>query len=176
MQILLDKGIDINFSAKRGYSAAFVAAQHNQLAALTILSAHGADLQQQKQYGPIHTAAYRGHINILKFILSQQYVNPKLQSSFDGTTALHSAVQGNHLEAVKLLLAQPAYSNATSMPTGQDGNTPLITLFKFKQDNRAIFNALMKQPWIDAKAKDNKGKSAYYYAKAAGLTSYLSQL
>jgi ankyrin repeat protein len=176
VQFLINKGFDINFDAVQGVTGAYLAAKSNQLKLLTFLAEQGADLQKQSYFAPIHTAAYRGHMDIMKFLLNQKYVDPLLASNSDKSTALHSAIEGNHTDIVELLLQHPAYYNANVMKTDAMGNTPLIFLFKNKHDNPRIFEMLMKQPWTKISDKNNEGKTAYDYAEEADLHIYLHQL
>ena len=176
VKYLIGQGFNINFDANLGVTGAYLAAKNNQLEVLTFLAEHGADLQKQSYYAPIHTAAFRGHMNIVKFLLKQKYMDPLLASNSTKSTALHSAIEGNHADMVALLLQQPAYYNAQVINANETGDSPLIFLFKNKHDNRRIFEMLMEQPWTNIKQKNNEGKTAYDYAEEAGFYEYLNEL
>ncbi|WP_413699624.1 ankyrin repeat domain-containing protein [Psychromonas sp. KJ10-10] len=112
----------------------------------------------------------------MKFLLKQKYVDPLLQSNSEKSTALHSAIEGNHADMVELLLQHPAYYNAQAIKANATGDTPLIFLFKNKHDNPRIFEMLMEQPWTQITQKNNEGKTAYDYAQEAGFYEYLHLL
>jgi ankyrin repeat protein len=176
VQLLIDQGFDINFSALNGVTAAYMAAKNNKLEVFKLLVESGIDLQKQVDYAPIHTASYRGNLEIVKYLLKQPHIDPLLLSNYDNTTGLMQAVEGNRTKVVKFLLEQPEYYNARLIEPNLYGDTPLITLFKFKHDNREVFELLTKQPWLNKHAKNKEGKSAYDYAKKAGLNHYLNEL
>jgi len=176
VKYLINQGFDINFDANQGVTGAYLAAKSNQLAVLTFLAERGADLQKQSYYAPIHTAAFRGHLNIVKFLLKQKYMDPLLASNSTKSTALHLAIEGNHADMVELLLQQPAYYDAEVINANETGDSPLIFLFKNKHDNRRIFEMLMEQPWTNINQKNNEGKTAYDYAEEAEFYEYLNEL
>lgn len=176
VQLLIDYGMNVNFSARTSTSAMYQAAKLNHLDVVKLLVESGADTNLQFQYAPLHTAAYRGHMAILQYLLTQETTDPTIKAIWDETTPLHQAIEGNRVEAAKLLVSIPAYANLQTAPIDKFGNTPLIMLFKHKVDNREMFDLLMAQPWVNLEAKDSKGKTAFDYAQKAGLSDYFNEL
>lgn len=176
IQLLIDEGMNINFSANNSTSAVYLAAKKNNLEALKLLAEHGADLNLQRDYAPMHTAAYRGHLDVLKYLVSQDTVDPMIKANYDSSLPLIQAVENNQTEAVKYLASLSVYRFSNSLDEDVYGNSPLIKLFKYKHDNRAMFNLLMQQPWTDISHRDKKDKAAYDYASEAGLNGYLDEL
>jgi len=178
VQLLIDKGVNINLCNKVGPCAILQAVAKDHLEVVKLFVQSGADLNVQPTdgYAALHSAAYRGHIAVLKYLLAQEFIDAKVLSRAHQGTPLHDAVLANQTEATKILVADPAYRNSSSVLADKHGNTPLIELFRFKHDNRAIFNTLQKQPWSDISHQNKEGKTAYDYAKEAGMSRYLNEL
>lgn len=70
--------------------------------------------------GPIHWAADRGNVDMLRFLLLELKVDVDLKDG-DGQTALHYAASCGHVDIVKYLLEYGALTSAKD----EDGATPL---------------------------------------------------
>ena len=86
-----------------------------------LLSSNGADANKQDNDGeaPLHWAAYKDHLEIVKLLLAN-HADANWQDN-DGKTPLHCAAHNGHLEIVKLLLDKGADANKQD----NDGKTPL---------------------------------------------------
>jgi uncharacterized protein len=71
---------------------------------------------------PAHKAAFSGHPGPLKALLEHGQVEINAQGAYNGYTALHDTIWHGHLEAAKVLLADPSVRLDLR---GADGNSPL---------------------------------------------------
>lgn len=71
---------------------------------------------------PLHYAAARGYIEIVRLLLTQHNLNINVQTSTTNITALHYAATHGHVEIIKLLLAT---RNVTADARDQNGETAL---------------------------------------------------
>ena len=89
-----------------------LASEKQQLERMKYLTSIGAQINSKKNNDdntPIHKAAYRGHLEILKFLTENNgganFVNAK---NSNGMTPIHNAVSMGHLEIVKYLIEKGA--------------------------------------------------------------------
>ncbi|MCF8369995.1 MAG: ankyrin repeat domain-containing protein [Bacteroidales bacterium] len=69
---------------------------------------------------PLHKAAFAGHPESMKLVLSQGLVEVNAQGPYNGYTAMHDCVWHGHEECLKVLLETDARTDLK----GFDGNTP----------------------------------------------------
>ena len=87
------------------------AAENGSLGAVCDLLQQGADVEARTSSGPftgfrpIHWAARRGHLHVVKYLLSRGDVGVNASADYN-VTPLHSATWGNHLNVVKYLLSR----------------------------------------------------------------------
>ncbi|MCB9687625.1 MAG: ankyrin repeat domain-containing protein [Alphaproteobacteria bacterium] len=100
------------------------AASSGDLDALTWHVSHGrATAPSAAGFAPIHHAASHGRDAAIALLLrSGASVNQRSGHGCDGTTALHCAIAGGHVDTVALLLARGASTQATD----EAGYTPLL--------------------------------------------------
>jgi len=110
VDLLLEKGADIDIQDDQGDTALHLAVGHEQVAEL--LLEKGADINRTDRWGmtALHEAARNGHEQVVGLLLKKGAdVNAKDQG--DGT-ALHEAAAKGHEEVVRLLLEKGADINA----------------------------------------------------------------
>lgn len=120
------------------------ACRNGCLDAVKVLIKAGANvnLQGEAFYGPLHCAAYGGHVDTLKYLLE----HGARVDLFDGhDRPMNSAAKGGHIEIAKVLLEHGADVNAH----GIDDATPLenavshghAEMVRFLLNNGAEINA-----------------------------------
>lgn len=128
VNMLLNKGIDVNAKTKKGNTALMLAVSGQSIKSFDALIKHGASVNvlNKKNNSVLHCSAYEGNIEITKKLLhqSRQHLNTKNKVGF---TPLHIAAISNHVEVVEVLLKAGAKIDIQD----NDGNTPL---------HRAIMN------------------------------------
>lgn len=65
------------------------------------------NIQNARGQTPLHIAAQKGDISIVRLLLDSKTVNVNAQDS-SGATPLHLASENGHIEVVKLLVAHNA--------------------------------------------------------------------
>lgn len=113
-QVLLDcknKSIDIDARDSKGKTALACAAFKNKLPTVEALLARGAKCEIGDDCGdtPITWASRLGHSAVLESILAHEKSTPSLvallnSKNLEGRTALMLAVEGQHIDAVRVLL------------------------------------------------------------------------
>ena len=108
VELLLNKGANVNNTSKTGITPLHLAAEHGTKDILKLLLTSGAnvDAKGQDDKTPLHTAAVRGHLKIIDHLLkSGASVNSTCTyASQEGYTALRLAIKHRHEKVVKLLL------------------------------------------------------------------------
>ena len=101
-------------------------------------------------YTPLTAACYRGHEEIVRYLLSIDDINVNLQDNF-GLTPLGVACENNHFEIVKILTQrQDIDVNALSIDS-----TPLVVAIN--NGFHYILEHLLKQDDINVNLQDNSG-------------------
>ena len=70
---------------------------------------------------PLVAACEAGHIEVVKYLLERESVDPE-QTAKDGTTPLHAAARGGHVEVVQYLIDEKRVNHDS---TDKNGFTPL---------------------------------------------------
>ncbi|XP_037051810.1 ankyrin-1-like [Bradysia coprophila] len=89
---------------------------------------------QRENVRPLHAAASKGHLKVVKQILFKKEVDVNMKSS-KGITPLHLASRGGHLKVVKYLLRNKADINARTL----EDQKPLDFVDKDKHPNTAEY-------------------------------------
>lgn len=95
-----------------------LAVQADRLDVAEFLLTRGADqaVQTRSGYTPLHEAAYRGNVAMVKLLLAHQNRDVALTArTMMGCTALHLAAQQGHSLVADLLVAAGADPNSRSM-------------------------------------------------------------
>lgn len=173
-----------------GSDALMAAIQAKQLAVVEMLLAYGADANATKPGGisPVYTAAGAGQVDMLKLLLSppssrvahfaDQNTNAFGSSraadvnalTDRGSSALHVAAQGSHVETVELLLNEGADLNVKS----HSGSTPLA-LAVFHCDPRLV-ELLLRQPGVVLDNQLSQGNTEAMMAAFCGDVDILTML
>ncbi|KAJ3042770.1 hypothetical protein HDV00_006589 [Rhizophlyctis rosea] len=116
VQLLVDKGADVNLDAPTAGTPLFLAALNGHTAVCEYLVANGADVEKVNNIGvtPLGAAAFKGHVatvDVLSTSASVQNLN----------SALNVAVSAGHAKVVNALATQGAEINLAD----QHGQTPL---------------------------------------------------
>jgi hypothetical protein len=122
VQLLLEKGADVNAQGGECGNALQAAAQGGHLEIVQLLLEKGADVNTQgRHYGNAFYAAARGgHLKIVQLLL-EKGADVNVQGG-RYSNALQAAAQGRHLKIVQLLLEKGADVNAQG---GEYGNALL---------------------------------------------------
>jgi|GEM_PF-6266658 len=125
--LIRNKRVPINSQGRLGYTALHHAVEQNQINLVEFLLrekniniALEVEESKQDQIGglPIHIAAYKGHIEILKMLIKADKDMETIDEyEYCGYTPLHEAILNYQFEAVKLLVENGA---CITSPTGED--------------------------------------------------------
>jgi ankyrin repeat protein len=146
IQLLLDRGADIEAKDGAGISALQFASYSGKLGIVKCLLENGADVHVCASDGstPLQIASLQGHKDVVTELLSQG-VGVDIAEE-DGFTALYMAAQEGHGEVVQILLNSGAQTEATS----RYGSTALAAT-SWKGDVGCIRNLLDHGAKIDAR-------------------------
>ncbi|MCB9229333.1 MAG: ankyrin repeat domain-containing protein [Deltaproteobacteria bacterium] len=122
-KLLLNAGASVDLTDIYNRSPLFKAAWQNQTPVVELLISKGADVNLQDTFGsaPLHAAAGNGFLKLMQCLLSNEVIIVD-QEDQQGRTAFWQAVQGNRLEAARLLYSHKAN---TSHPDRVGRWTPL---------------------------------------------------
>ncbi|AVP88060.1 hypothetical protein phytr_11350 [Candidatus Phycorickettsia trachydisci] len=150
VNILLERGANINHKTNEGFTALHIAAQEGQLETVHLLLLNDKIELYPERDGlqPLHLAAQGGHCEVIKELMSLSKIDINAEEDSRDRTPLYLAVKLGKYEAVKLLLTYDNIDiNYESM-----GGTPL---YRAACDGYAeIVELLLGQKGI----KVNKGK------------------
>ena len=67
-----------------------------------------------QETSPLHCACSWGHLNVVRYLVLEQRINPHIIQDKNGFTPLHYACEGCHLNVVRYLISLPPYKPITS--------------------------------------------------------------
>lgn len=108
----------------------YEAVRKGDLAAVTSLLDHGADVNAKFRYGAtaLFKAAERGNLEIVKLLLARG-ADVTVKDTFYGGTAMTWALDGDHLDVVKAILEKDPGSAGDVLMTGvREGKTPFVKI------------------------------------------------
>jgi len=132
----------------------------NYLDIMIELLSYNADFNSVRKNGisSLMIASELGHLEIVKYLLTLQYLKVNLKTFDTGMTALHYACQSGHLEIVDELIGN--YDTDIS-DTESEGFTPLIIAV---QENHILIVRSLLMKGANVHIKDSHGKTAIVYA------------
>jgi len=181
MQMLLDKGADVNSISKTGETALYRASTEGLAVTVQMLLECGAklDVKHKLLQGEtaLHSAAFQSNVAIVQLLLAAG-ANVHLKSQ-DGDTPLHSAVKATHIytdvqgqfAVVQLLLAKGA--GASVDVKNNTGETPLH--LAASHGHGAVVELLLATG-ADITKKNKKGYTPMCCAAVRGLDNIVQLL
>ena len=108
VEVLLQRGADINFKDKLGRSALHLAAGRGWTDVIRLLWSKAADIDEETEDSmtPLHLAALNGHTDVASFLLSKNAL--LIPEDKEENTPLHAAARQGHSQLVEMLLSQGA--------------------------------------------------------------------
>ncbi|KAG0468732.1 hypothetical protein HPP92_018060 [Vanilla planifolia] len=162
VQLLIEFNADVQAPDRSGRSPLEVAAASGEDLIAEILLARGASTGRSSAWGPLHHAAAAGQKEILRLLLLKG-VNME-ETTADGRTALHLAVEERRRDCVSFLLAAGARAD---VGLGEAGNTPLHAAAVTGDEATARLLIASGCPGL-MEARNRKGKTAYEMAVKEG--------
>lgn len=124
IKLLLDEGANPDLVDFKGRSPLFWASYYGYVDIVDVLLKAGADpkVSDNLYYNPLHIAALEGRSDVVKLLLSHDFSLATVKG-YRKVTALHLAVEGKHVNVVKVLLEA-----STNSINDKDlyGYTPLV--------------------------------------------------
>eukprot|EP00043_Microstomoeca_roanoka_P017710 m.185620 g.185620 ORF g.185620 m.185620 type:complete len:1059 (-) comp16686_c0_seq2:245-3421(-) len=154
-ELLLSLGADVNATDEQLLTPLHIAATYGHHKSVSLLLKHGADwLAQDIDKGsPMHAAAMGGHNAVIRKLLDcagkrsgELLEDPDSQ----GNTALHLAVENQHIRATNLLLRRSANTEAKN----STGSTPLHIAARGTKA-RIVTLLMMHHAQLNARDEDN---------------------
>lgn len=177
---LNDSRVPVNATVKGGATALLIAANEGFTEVVkTLVADDRTDLNAAHLLSgitPLYAAASKGHTNVVQALLlnNRSNTNSKLNlntRSNDRKTALSIAAQHNHLDIIKMLLAEPdIFVNAADF----DGYTALT--FAVACGHIKIVEALLSDPRTNVNYKTKYGKTPLHIAAQQGFTDIIKVL
>lgn len=164
-KLLLESGkVDVNSCINKYTSALQIAVQLNNLSMTKLLLDFGADINfaPEEVTSVLHCASQKGNTNMVKLLLEYK---PTIDSKRvgSGDTPFMAAVNNNHTEIAKLLIAEGASVNTAARP--EAGGTPSIQLVA-QNGNLEILEAMLAKDGetLNLDAADINGVTALHSA------------
>ncbi|KAL9117500.1 MAG: hypothetical protein Q9187_005963 [Circinaria calcarea] len=161
IQLLLEKGADVDAKDENGHTALHEAAFKGNKAVIRLLLEKGADIKvkDKDKWTAMHAAALSGHEAIIQLLLEKGAdIDAKDE---DGQTVLYQAASSGHEAVIRLLLEKGADIEAKD----KDKWTALHMAASFEHE--AVVRLLLKNG-ADIEAKDKDGQTALYRAALRG--------
>ncbi|KAM9613355.1 2-5A-dependent ribonuclease [Trichechus inunguis] len=164
VQQLLERGADVNFQWKGGWTPLHNAVQHCRENIVHILLHHGADPCMRKHNGatPFILAGIVGDVNLLQLFLSKGSEVNEYDSN--GFTAFMEAAAYGKVDALRFLHEKGADVNLRrktkedQKKLGKGGATALIDAAEKGHQN--VLTILLDEMGADVNARDNMGRNA----------------
>lgn len=117
---------------------------------------------------PLHRAAEHGHIDVVDLFLEDQNVDPSI-ADHNGDTPFHIAIKGRHEDIALKLVTRvvPIHPNKDNMAALQ---------LCIKEGLANVVDTLLKQPSMNANAKDVYGDFPIHHAAKKGNTSIFHKI
>ncbi|HZQ48111.1 MAG TPA: ankyrin repeat domain-containing protein [Verrucomicrobiae bacterium] len=133
VELLLDRGADVNDASGQGLKPLQIAAQRGYRAIAEVLIAHKADVNigNGGGYTPLHRAAQNGFQSVAELLLANGAEVNAVDSA--GQSPLHEAASSDNPAMIEMLIAHKADVNAAA----RDGSTPLIVAARNRRVNVA---------------------------------------
>lgn len=162
VKYLLENGADVNFAGEQGVTPLMNAVGHMPIDIIKMMLEKGAklDVANNDKMTPLHYAAYRGNIEAMELFLEKGAdLNALSENGLGlGGTALHNAVSGKRLEAVKFLVAKGMSADAKN----DHGNTPLM--IAARNGDLPMIEALLELK-ADVNQQNNDARKAHHFAE-----------
>ena len=117
----------------------------------------------------LHVACYKGHLNLVKYLIEHQQLDPRLTDK-DGNNSLHTAARNDQFQVIEYLVNQ----DCSSLDVRNNHRATLLhTASQFGKITTVKF--LTKTYSMDPDSKDIHDNSPIYYAVVGGhmeVTSY----
>lgn len=173
--LALDKGANLEYKDKNGYSMLSVASSEGSASIVGLLLDRGAIIESRNSAGwtPLMNAAWHGQLEVIRTLLEH---GAKLEVKHSYYTPLLAAVRSDTPEAVRLLLEKGANVDSKS----EDGRTALMETAHW--DRLKVFRELMMNG-ANIGLKDKSGDTAlsiaekhYNLVKSADLREMIQVL
>ncbi|KAK2810116.1 hypothetical protein FQN50_003311 [Emmonsiellopsis sp. PD_5] len=157
VELLLEKGAELNHFDKKGYSPLLRAAAMGHTETAKLMLEKGADPNSKTvlNYTPLLLAAKEGHASMLEALLEKN-ADPNVKNRC-GETSLSTAVLGNRREIVKILLGHGTFPDSKDL----SGQTALYHATG-KGDEAMV--KLLLEHGADPNQRDNFGQTCFYRA------------
>jgi len=116
----------------------------------------------QGGFTPLSVACEKGHVGVVKYLLSLKGIDPNMQQN-EGATPSFVACQQGHKEVVSLLLADPRID--PNQPQN-DGATPFFVACQ--QGHEEVISLLLADPRIDPNKPQNNQTTSLHVASQNG--------
>ncbi|KAI6170522.1 Suppressor of tumorigenicity 14 protein-like protein [Aphelenchoides bicaudatus] len=167
VRILLDKGAKIDHQANDGFTALHIASQEDKYEVVkTLIKKNPSLVNATDKFKaiPLHAAAFNGHCDIVKLLLSNGAdVNALTRFGNDDSTdppsvsALYAAALNGSVECVRILLDKGANINIKT-------SEGLTALHIASQEGHYDVVKLLVERGADVNNQNNKGFTALHYA------------
>ncbi|KAK2791961.1 hypothetical protein FQN51_001975 [Onygenales sp. PD_10] len=157
VELLLEKGAELNHFDKKGYSPLLRAAAMGRTETAKFMLEKGADPNPKTDlnYTPLLLAAKDGHASMLEALLEKN-ADPNFKNRC-GETSLSTAVLGNRREIVKILLSHGAF------PDSKDLSGQTVLHHALGKGDEAMVKLLLEHG-ADPNQNDNFGQTCFYRA------------
>uniref|UniRef100_A0A1X7SLL3 Uncharacterized protein n=1 Tax=Amphimedon queenslandica TaxID=400682 RepID=A0A1X7SLL3_AMPQE len=154
--------------SKNGRTPFLIAVYFNQLEVIKYLISNKCHLSatDDEGSGAVHISVERGHLNVLKYLMDNDYCNPNATNHQD-RTPLHVAVAAEQYEILKFLLT----NKLSILINVQDnhGNTPLHLACMWRQTRIvSLLSSANLSSSINILITNKKGQTPLHLAVASG--------
>ncbi|XP_046547545.1 serine/threonine-protein phosphatase 6 regulatory ankyrin repeat subunit A-like, partial [Haliotis rubra] len=162
--VLLLKVADINSRGQYGRNPVMLAAEKGHRAVFDLLVREGADvsLLNDNRNNILHEACIGGHVDMVKYVLSQKVPDINSRGQYERTPVMMAAEMG-HREKV-----------ADINSRGQYGRTPVM--LAAEKGYRAVFDSLLSQKVADINSRGQYGRTPVMLAAEKGYRAVFDSL